>query len=96
LPSSVYLRFRCVALLDVLLSTPASAPRCRLDLHLESKLVLEELTSLKDVVNDELSRAQALLAEARERRQDVMTNKKKFGVGSEPPMVTIKAGEVTA
>ena|SRR5271157_231946 len=40
LPSSVYLRCRCVALLDVLLSTPASAPRCRLGLHLECKLVL--------------------------------------------------------
>ena len=38
-PSSVYLRCRCVALLDVPLGTPASAPRCRLGLHLECKLV---------------------------------------------------------
>src|SRR5208337_488274 len=38
-PSSVYLRCRCVAFLDVLLSTPASSPRCRLGLQLESKLV---------------------------------------------------------
>ena len=30
--SIVYLRCRCVALLDVLLSTPASTPRCRLGL----------------------------------------------------------------
>jgi hypothetical protein len=37
--SSVYLRCRCVALLDVLDSTPASTPRCRLGLHLECKLV---------------------------------------------------------
>ena len=42
LPSSVYLRCRCVALLDALLSTPASAPRCRLGLHLECKLVLPD------------------------------------------------------
>src|SRR5271157_1736051 len=39
-PSSVYLRCRCVAFLDVRLSTPASSPRCRLGLHLECKSVL--------------------------------------------------------
>jgi Kdo2-lipid IVA lauroyltransferase/acyltransferase len=43
LPSSVYLRCRCVALLDVLPGTPASAPRCRLGLHLECKLALDLL-----------------------------------------------------
>src|SRR5271157_265531 len=37
--SSVYLRCRSVVFLDVLLSTPASAPRCRLGLRLESKSV---------------------------------------------------------
>jgi phospholipid transport system substrate-binding protein len=42
-PSSVYLRCRCVALLDVHLSTSASAPRCRLGLQLECKSVLARI-----------------------------------------------------
>lgn len=55
---------------------------------------LQQLTSLKDAVSDELSRARGLLAAARERKQKVMINKKEFDVDGEPPRVTIKSGEV--
>jgi len=55
---------------------------------------LQQLISLKDAVNDELSRARGLLAAARERRQKIMINKKEFDVDGDPPKVTIKSGEV--
>jgi hypothetical protein len=55
---------------------------------------LQQLISLKDAVNDELSRARGLLAAAKERRQKIMINKKEFDVDGDPPKVTIKSGEV--
>jgi hypothetical protein len=57
---------------------------------------LQELNTLKGAVNDELSRARGLLAASKERRQNVMINKKEFEVGGEPPGVTVKPGQVIA
>ena len=61
-----------------------------------SRKRLQQLNALKGTVIDELSRARGLLAASRERKQNVMINKKEFDVSGEPSRVTIKSGEIIA
>ena len=54
------------------------------------------MNSLKGAISDELSRTRGLLALSKQRKQNVMINKKEFEVSGEPPRVMIKPGEVLA